>query len=271
MITSIKLKNIATYDSAGTKLENIKKINFIYGANGSGKTTLSKFISNYEDSKYSECEIMWENSEPVKTLVYNKEFRDKNFGKGSLKGVFTLGQATADEIKKIDKKRVELEEIKRLGTEKKRTLGNQQNKLDPIKKEFVNKCWTNVHKKYEGNFKDAFKGFARKEAFQDKLLSEFDTNNVELLPLHELNEKSKTIFGKVPENISLINSIAFDKISEIEENELWATKIIGKADVNIAKMIQKLNLNDWVNQGRSYLQDDDVCPFCQQHTITDDL
>jgi len=271
MISSIILRNIATYDSAGTKLENLKKINFIYGANGSGKTTFSNFISNFEDSKYSKCELVWENSEPIKTLVYNKEFRDKNFGKSSLKGVFTLGRATADEIKEIDKKRVKLEEIKNLGTEKKKTHDSQQETLDAKTSAFTERCWIDVYKKHEHNFKEAFKGSLNKKAFQDKLSSEFDTNSSEILSFDELNRKSNIIFGKVPENISEISNIAFDEISVMEENTLWTTKIIGKSDVNISKLIQKLNLNDWVNQGKSYLQDDDVCPFCQQHTITDDF
>lgn len=272
MINSITLRNIATYDSIGAKLENLNKINFIYGANGSGKTTLSNFISNFEDSKYSECEIVWENGEPIKTLVYNKEFRDKNFGKSSLKGVFTLGRATADEIKEIDNKRVKLDEIKNLGTEKKKTHDSQQERLAAITTEFTEKCWTDIYKKHEDSFKEAFKGsISKKEAFRDKLLSEFDTNSSVILSSDELNRKSKIIFGKVPENISEISNIAFDEMSVIEENTLWTTKIIGKSDVNISKLIQKLNLNDWVNQGRSYLQNDDVCPFCQEHTITEDF
>ncbi|MBK6750571.1 MAG: AAA family ATPase [Acidobacteria bacterium] len=47
-----------------------------------------------------------------------------------------------------------------------------------------------------------------------------------------------------------------------------AKKIIGKADVAIAGLVQRLNLNDWLYQGRDYLQADDTCPFCQQPTIT---
>ena len=27
-------------------------------------------------------------------------------------------------------------------------------------------------------------------------------------------------------------------------------------------------MNDWVNEGKNYLQEDETCPFCQQQTIT---
>ena len=33
-------------------------------------------------------------------------------------------------------------------------------------------------------------------------------------------------------------------------------------------MIQRLNINDWVNEGRRYLQEGNRCPFCQNETIT---
>ncbi|EGR4189604.1 hypothetical protein DLR60_05155 [Vibrio tarriae] len=39
MIRSLKLADVATYDTTGVHLSNLKKINFIYGANGCGKTT----------------------------------------------------------------------------------------------------------------------------------------------------------------------------------------------------------------------------------------
>lgn len=45
-----------------------------------------------------------ENETPLETLVYNKEFREQNFGKGKLNGVFTLGHATTIEIKVIEDK-----------------------------------------------------------------------------------------------------------------------------------------------------------------------
>jgi wobble nucleotide-excising tRNase len=38
----------------------------------------------------------------------------------------------------------------------------------------------------------------------------------------------------------------------------------------IFKLIQHLNIDDWVNQGRNYLQSK-TCPFCQEETITDDF
>jgi len=121
MIESLNIKNVATYDAAGIQIQNLKKINFIYGTNGCGKTTLSKFIDNPTDKSYSSCQIAWRGQLPVKVHVYNKDFRERNFGKGRMDGVFTLGQATKYEIDAIQKMQSELEDIKTKGIEKKNT------------------------------------------------------------------------------------------------------------------------------------------------------
>ncbi len=94
MIKNIIIKNVATYDNIGVEVIDLKKVNFIYGANGSGKTTISNFLFNESEQKFNNCAIDWQNTIRLKTLVYNKEFRERNFGKGKLSGVFTLGEAT---------------------------------------------------------------------------------------------------------------------------------------------------------------------------------
>ena len=43
MINKITIRNVATYDEIGITIDNIEKVNYIYGANGCGKTTISNF------------------------------------------------------------------------------------------------------------------------------------------------------------------------------------------------------------------------------------
>ena len=103
MITKIELKNVVPF-SDGLIIDNLHKINYIYGANASGKTTLSHFLERTDDEKYTDCSIEWENGIKVETIVYNRYFRENNFGKSSIPGVFTLGQATKEEKENIEKK-----------------------------------------------------------------------------------------------------------------------------------------------------------------------
>ncbi len=270
MISKIRVSNIASYDKTGIEIDNLKKINFIYGANGSGKTTISNLLA--DENFCPDCSIEWEHGQKIDTLVYNKKFRNDNFGNTSIPGVFTLGKATAEAKKIIEDKQTILKTIEQKGREKKQTLDTQEKEKEDKENAFKENVWENIYKKYELSFKEAFKGNRQKELFKTKLLSEFSGNTSSLLTFEELTEKAKTIFDKVPEIISLFENVAFDEITQIENQAIWNKKIIGKLDVNIAQLIQTLNLNDWVNKGREYLQDDDkTCPFCQEETITEDF
>lgn len=271
MLEQIEIKKVASYDYTGIQITNLKKVNFIYGANGCGKTTISNFLHNDSEPKFETCALSWKNEQVLKTLVYNKEFRERNFGKGKMGGVFTLGEATTEEIKIIEDKTDELKIIKEDGAKKRETLRTQTQKKDTLESDFKETSWTKIYKKYETVFKEAFVGSLNKENFKNKLLLEFGGNTAILATFDELKEKAKTIFGEVPQNIPLINTITFDRIIEIENDPIWKKIIVGKADVDIAKLIQKLNLNDWVNHGRNYIQEDNTCPFCQQDTITSDF
>ncbi len=271
MIETISFKNIATYNQAGSEISGVQKINFIYGANGSGKTTISNLITDPNNPIFNDCSITWKHRQSLDSLVYNKNFRDKNFGKDSIDGIFTLGSATKEDIELIEKKSAELEIIKSDGITKKGTLDKQKDALKDKENEFLEWCWKNIYKKYEQDFKEAFRGSLTKQTFKDKLLNEYN-NTASLLTIKEIHEKAKTIFGNTPQNLSQIYNIEFHEINEIESNEIWQTKVIGKNDVDIAQLIQKLNLNDWVNQGREFIQEDsNVCPFCQQETITEEF
>ena len=111
MINSITVKNVASYSSEGILIENLKPVSFIYGANGSGKTTISNFLAKPEQTKYVDCKMGWENNQALPIYAYNKEFREQNFFKSNIPGVFTLGKATAEQVKALEEKK---EEIKKL-------------------------------------------------------------------------------------------------------------------------------------------------------------
>lgn len=268
MIKSINIRNIATCDNTGIEITDLKKVNFIYGANASGKTTVSNFLHNPTKLKFESCSLVWQNDLPLETLVYNKDFRERNFGKGTIDGVFTLGQATKEQAEEIENKRVELKNLKEKGIAKKNTLEKQIETKSNLENDFKESIWLSVYKKYENIFKEAFKGVMQKESFKNRILSEFQNNTSDLKDLDKLTEKAKTIFGKTPQSIQSISEIDFTRLLEIENDKIWQKKIVGKSDVDIAVLIQKLNLNDWVNEGRSFIQDNETCPFCQQETIT---
>jgi len=267
MISKIKVSNIASYDETGIEIDNLKKINFIYGANGSGKTTISNLLA--DEDFCSDYSIKWEHEQKIDILVYNKKFRDENF-KTSIAGIFTLGQATVDEKKTIEDKQKKLKIIKQERITKRETLKKQQKEKTKKENSFQENIYEDIYREYKSNFKEAFILAQYKKTFRDKLLLESKNNTSNVLDFDDLKEQASTIFGEQPQTIELFQNIDFSEITSIENNEVWRTKIIGKLDVNIAQLIQTLNLNDWVNKGREYLQgDNETCPFCQEETITE--
>jgi wobble nucleotide-excising tRNase len=269
MIESITIKNVATFDNAGIIIDNLKKVNLVYGANGSGKTTISNLLDEPDILQDEGCSISWKNNIPLKVVSYNKQFRERHFNTGKIPGVFTLGSATKEQLDKIEVLKDERSKIKEESLQKKTTIENQTKKKVDLENEFYNTCWTNIYKQNELRFKESFRGYlSSKKAFADKIIEEYRNNKQELKTQEELIEKAKTIFGETPQRMDEILSIEYARLIEIENNEIWTKKVIGKQDIEIAKLIQRLNLNDWVSQGRQFIEkDSDVCPFCQKKTI----
>lgn len=269
MINNILIKKVASYDDDGVLVENLKKVNFIYGSNGSGKTTISNLIADGSEKCFIDSCVTWEHGLELRGVVYNKRFRENNFGKGTIEGIFTLGEATKEELDILARKRNELLDVKEAGIQKKRTLEFQEAQIEKEEKSFRESTWIKVYKRYEHVFKEAFRGSMQMDTFKSKLLREFKENSSPLLELEELVSKSKTIFGEVPERLPRVPTFGSDELRAIEEDDMWKRKVLGKSDVDIAALIHRINANDWVNQGRLLLQDDETCPFCQQKTITD--
>ena len=104
MIKKITIRDIATFDKRGIVMDNLQKVNIIYGGNGAGKTTTSRVLEYgyaprghkqtadttiVKPWKYPTCEVDWD-GEPARVLVYNKDFREESL-KETIPGVYTLG------------------------------------------------------------------------------------------------------------------------------------------------------------------------------------
>lgn len=269
MIKRITIKNIATFDNTGVKIDNLKKVNFIYGSNGSGKTTISNVLC---DTIPEKCEVVWKNATPIRIITYNKLFREAHFNKGKVPGVFTLGNATQEQLDTIEQLNTQLSKLKDEGVQKKNTIETQEREEKDLVTSFQETCWTGIYKKYEDIFNPAFDGCKSKERFKNKIISEYQSNKSQLKSIEELKSSAKTIFGDTPKTMEEIPLIDYTLLTAIEGNTIWDKKVIGKSDVQIARLVQRLNINDWVNQGRKYIEgNSEICPFCQKETIDKDF
>ncbi len=267
MIKSLSIRNIATFNNDGININNLKQINIIYGANGSGKSTIGKAIANIES--YDQSSISWENERPMEVLAYNKEFCKNNFLE-QMPGVFTLGEASTAALAEIERKQEELQKITNNGLNYKSEIDKQEIAIQTENKTFSEFAWNNILKKYERWFSKSTIGAGTKDRFIEKLLTAYQHEHSKPLPIDELKKRASVLLAHQPLRIEPYILIDNNILVSIEVDTIWEKIIIGKQDIDIAKLISELKNSDWVNQGVKYMKDgSDICPFCQQHTITD--
>ncbi|KAA6506325.1 AAA family ATPase [Helicobacter pylori] len=276
-ISQILLKKVATFDENGASFENLKSINFIYGANGSGKTTTSSFLKNLAENgiedKFANNKIEWYNNESLKIEVYNKQFKEEQLRNSQVKGIFTLGKKTNENLEKIESKKESINKENEKKIKNEASLQVLTQKKEKEEKDFTDSCWKKLYKKFEKDFKETLEGFKYKKKFKEKILKEFENdkhNQSEIVGLEKLKEKIGIVFSEnQTELVSLeCNLTDFDSI---ENHSIWEQKIVGSGDVAIADLIKKLSNEDWVAQGREYVKDNSICPFCQKETITEEF
>ncbi|MUT42493.1 AAA family ATPase [Helicobacter pylori] len=276
-ISQISLKKVATFDENGASFKDLNSINFIYGANGSGKTTTSSFLKNLAENgiedKFANSKIAWYNNESLKIEVYNKQFKEEQFRNSQIKGIFTLGKKTNENLEKIESKQESMNEEKE--KKKKNEESLQKLTLEKKKKEedFTDSCWEKLYKKNEENFKEILEGFKRKEKFKEKILKEFENdkhNKSKIVILEELKEKIGIVFSENQTELVPLECNLTD-FDSIENHSIWEQKVVGSGDVAIADLIKKLSNEDWVACGREYIKDNSICPFCQKETITEEF
>lgn len=271
MIETITLSKTATYGDQPEVLGPLKRVNFIYGTNGTGKTTISRVIA--DGAGYAKCGVTWKDGQPLRALVYNRDFVERNFSGSELKGVFTLGEKQAKALEEIKAKKEEGDGYKEKVANLKRTLegddgaSGKRGDLAQLEAAFQDRCWE-AYGKHKEKLSQAFEGFRNsKKDFTHKALLEAELNKSSMVPLDELHKRAETIFGKALAEAAVVPDVSFGLLLGYEAAPIIKTRVIGKEDVNIAEMIKKLGNSDWVREGRSYFEaNEGYCPFCQQKT-----
>jgi wobble nucleotide-excising tRNase len=271
MIESITLSGIATYSPATPEtIQNLKSVNYFYGANGAGKTTISRLINNPALSTASK--ITWAQGNQIPAMVYNNDFIAANFTDSKqFKGVFTLGQAEQAQLDRLEELRKEIEQHARLKTRAQENLNGPDGKSGKIAERnaldvrLIARCWEQKQK-YDDEFQGAFKGLRNnREAFKNRVLQESKSNTSQLVDIEDLRKRADVLYADAPTPMSAVSNLDLSSLVALEQNPVLSKKVVGKEDVNVSAMIQHLGSSDWVRQGMKYLgHTDDDCPFCQQ-------
>lgn len=271
MIESLSIAKVATYPEAPEVMNGLKSLNFVFGSNGTGKTTIGRVIA--EPTFSPTCTTSWKGGTPLQTLVYNRDFVDRNFKPAEdLKGVFTLGEQEVGTLERIAVLKSEHDSLTKKiegWTEALQGVdggGGKRKEVSTLDSTFKEKCWTQKVK-HDSKLQGGFEGVRNSsEKFKDRVL-ENSKSAATLLPLDELTKKAATVFGQTPVAEPLVRTIDTEQLLAHESNPILKKKVIGKSDVDIAAMINKLGNSDWVKEGRGYFDENgNVCPFCQQTT-----
>ena len=279
MINEITMKNVATYNQIGVKIEDLKRLNYFFGNNGSGKSTIAKYLQSLvigdPENKYSSCSK--DNYNPIQEeiLVFNQDFVERNFRiSQTLKGIFSLNQKNAeiDEQIKANEETINDKLKTKNELEEKNAAFNQQN--NQRKTELTEKCFNkrNVFKSFSKIRLDHSKNMKNN---LEKLEDIIQNNSIVKPEFRTLNDLYKKLYEDDLNSIDVLLDIQlFDKLLQ-KHNELSVLLqevIVGKEDVQLAKLINEFGLKSWVSQGKIFLdKTKDVCPFCQKETIDDDF
>ncbi len=269
MITDVNIYPHVPFnrDSEMSKLDKMQPVCFIFGSNGSGKTTISQFIKDKTDENSDN--ITWDDRSDTKVYVYNRNFVRKNFLSGTtIPGVFTIGQEAVIAKQEIERLSNEIEKESKKLENRKKNLKDAEEEKQSIEKQIAYKYWeikTSLPK-------DLDKQWANVKGKQDfkKLIDESieSLNPDEVSPdIEELAKKAKILFDAKSQPLKLPMTFESSSLLDIENSEIFTKKISGKESNKIGKLIKQLENSDWVSKGKDYLKGD-ICPFCQQHTIT---
>ncbi|MNW38746.1 hypothetical protein D3C74_158200 [compost metagenome] len=252
---------MATYNELGITMDDLKKINFIYGNNGSGKTTLSEYLRKPEFHPNSSME--WHGRD-LKICVYNRNFVNENFRMGnSIKGIFTLGRESVELQSQINELKEKIKQHDEAIIKISGTISERTTELDKNAEVFKDSCWE-IKKKIDLDFKESIEGVRNsRDKFMAKFLEEAKNNTRDLRSLEELIKLKNSLYELKGETIKKSDTILLER--RVEVDSIFSQKIIGKEDVDIARLITKLQISDWVKQGQTSIKEaDGVCPFCQQ-------
>lgn len=272
MIEGMHLAGAGAYDDAGTSLQGLKNLNFIFGSNGSGKTTISRVIDNA--ASYPNCSVTWTAGKALETRVYNRDFVERHFdAESSIKGIYTFGE-NVDVAEIIKALKIEAAAIDDKLTGLNKVLhgvdggSGKKKEYSDLHAQLIEYIWS--AKKNLDDFDQAFSGLNNnKKNFCSRYLIEAQSNQAALRDVGDLRNDASTVFSSTLTEAASLPTQDGAAFSALEKAEILSKKIIGKDDVDIAALINALGNSDWVQQGRQYFDKlDDQCPFCQQKTDT---
>ena len=277
MITKLTIDKVASFKTSRI-LETNKKVNLIYGLNGTGKSTLSNFLHRPKDIKFKDCSIegLDENHE---IIVYNQTFIQENFFESeSLKGIFTLSKTNKEAESKIASAEKEIIIIDNAKAVKEKELQKIKDDFESKRTAAKNKIWE-IKTSYTGGDRVLEFCLENLKSDKEKLLTYIEsikkTESKPLKSIDKIKSEVQALSGENVQTYSLLPQITFSA-QHIENELLFKKQIVGNENSTVSGLINKIGSSDWVRDGLKYVKteienENEICPFCQEKTISKDL
>lgn len=280
MINTIDIKKVASFDENGAIIQDLKKLNFVFGFNGSGKSTIAKFLyevslsEEKRDPTYSLCSQQGYNNEE-KILVYNDDFVKRNFIKSNeLDGIFSLDETNDTVDKQIKEKETKRNEELSYQNFRKKTKSNIENKASDMEALLCKDCF-DERKSFESFFKMPQLKYSGNKKSNLLELRKHIKKDASGITLNKLKTDYEKLYEQDIKNVSFnINVRKYRRIRilEFDLSQKLSEIIVGNKDVDIARMIDELDISSWVSSGLDLInQTHGICPFCQKKTIDAEL
>jgi len=281
MINSLTIKKVASYDDTGVTIEDLKKVNFFFGFNGSGKSTIAKYIYNLSlevnqrADNFDFCTQVGYNIANHHILTFDERFTEDNFiNNENLKGVFSLDEANEiidSQISEEDAKiNIFLERIRERAALINRLSTDQTAKQT----ELLNHCWSK-RATFMAFTKLSLPHGGSKPNHLSEIRNKLRTPLTTIPTIQQLKDSYDLLYEKELKNIqTTIDVRLYQNLRklEVQLQNLLQEVIVGNEDVNIANIINQLNARNWVETGIQFLSTtNEICPFCQENTITESL
>lgn len=246
MIKRVTLRDVATFSSEGATLNDLQRVNFVFGGNGCGKTTISRLLEEVNrlkiidngfvvkgTGKYRNCEVEW-TGRPVKVLVYNKDFREKNL-KENIPGVFTLGKESVEAETRLAEKKKELLAGNRELESKNMKIGACERKIGEREKRLRETLWNDVYMHQCLYFGECLKGIVSGSREFAKRMKEMvaDGSYEQALERDNLQGRYRKLYrGEKLERVEEMSwsEDDYDVLTEVMGDEIWARSIVAKGE-----------------------------------------
>lgn len=267
------------FGSSPLVINDLTEVNFIFAPNGAGKSTISKTLARQPNE--AENRKTWEPAPTNLTIrVFNEEYRSRILNE-HVDGIFTIGDKSESISNQIEQ--LESEKLRRSTErdERRKKIGSSGGDAGRtgLRGQIASETERTLSSVFEAHktinstlIPHIFKGVRKsKRKFLDEALSRAAklTNDVKPESWKALSERAEALEGElrtrellsVPKTQKLLSDV---EIEQVESN----SKTTGSG--RLAELINKLDMQAWVNRGRSYAQlAEDKCPFCQTKAPTD--